>query len=68
MGFNLGVEAGQLAIVIASLALSALLERLTKSTRRGPSSEGRAPLIFGRVALVFVAVLGLYWFVERMSA
>lgn len=67
-GFNLGVEAGQLAIVIASLALFGMLELVGKRTRRGPSMEGRAPRILGRVASILVAALGVYWFVERVSA
>jgi hypothetical protein len=57
LGFNLGVEAGQLVIVAAFLPLAFAL-RHTVVYRR-------VVLLGGSVA---VAILGAVWFVERVLA
>lgn len=55
-GFNLGVEFGQLSVVLALLALVALLRRLKLALPR--------PIVLDGVASGLVG-LGLYWFVSR---
>ena len=57
LGFNLGVEAGQLAVLVVAAPLLVAWRR-------------RAPVVYGRVcvraASVAVAALGLFWLVERV--
>jgi len=59
--FNLGVEAGQLALVAAA----ALLLRLLLGRRRAQDGF-LAPRPLRRWGSAVVAILGLYWFVERV--
>jgi hydrogenase/urease accessory protein HupE len=56
--FNLGVEAGQLLIVVAAIAMFRVL-------RRCPESAGQAALKLGAYA---IGVTASYWFIERLIA
>jgi hydrogenase/urease accessory protein HupE len=56
--FNLGVEAGQLAIVLATAGVLALLRRF---------AAGVAPVAI-RVATYGIGVISAYWFIERTFA
>lgn len=57
LAFNLGVEAGQLLVIAATLAVTALLSRL-----------GRANLERGmRAAAYIVGITGAYWLVDRLT-
>lgn len=64
VGFNLGVEAGQVAVVLLAYPLLAWLNR---AADRSPKPRGRRSLAaHARPALsVIVALVGSYWFVER---
>lgn len=64
VGFNLGVEAGQLAIV----AVCVIALRVTRRAHAGaPETESAlAPAGLRRAAGAIVALLGVYWFVERV--
>jgi hypothetical protein len=59
VGFNLGVEIGQLTLVLAVVAAVALLSRLRLALPR--------PLVVD-VASAFLAAMGLFWFVSRSYA
>ncbi len=66
-GFNLGVEAGQLAVVLAAVAVLALVRRLAP---RGDAPAGDAPrwLTPRPVRLVVsagVTLAGLFWLAQR---
>jgi hypothetical protein len=54
VGFNVGVEIGQLIFVIVALPLLALL------------SKGRGATLTPRIASLAAATIGTYWFVERV--
>ena len=54
VGFNVGVEIGQLAFVIVALPLLTLL------------SQGRGATLTPRLASLAAAAIGTYWFVERV--
>lgn len=56
--FNLGVEAGQLAIVLATAALLALVRRF---------AAGVAPIAI-RTAAYGIGIVSAYWFIERTFA
>jgi hypothetical protein len=56
LGFNLGVEVGQVAVVLTALLLAQLLVRLRLTMPR--------PL-FGDLAAAFLVGEGLFWFVTR---
>jgi hypothetical protein len=56
VGFNVGVEVGQLALVLAVAGLTALLVRLKVAPPR------RLVADFGAA---FLIAMGLYWFVSR---
>jgi hydrogenase/urease accessory protein HupE len=64
VGFNLGIEVGQLAIVAAS----ALVLALVRIPRAAPRGEGLAPPVVRRPVSVAVGVLGLYWLLARTLA
>jgi hydrogenase/urease accessory protein HupE len=93
VGFNLGVEAGQLAVVAAVLSLYSLARVLARGPQRAappdpartgkraeqpavqhaeqrarPRAETIAPRWLASAASIAVAVLGVYWFVERVVA
>ncbi|HLZ99636.1 MAG TPA: HupE/UreJ family protein, partial [Steroidobacteraceae bacterium] len=59
VGFNLGVEIGQLSLVLALTGLAALAVRARLSVPR--------PIVVDAVAAALVAV-GSYWFVSRSYA
>jgi hydrogenase/urease accessory protein HupE len=63
-GFNLGVELGQLALVLACVAVLALVFRRWRRTRADPAS-GLAPPGARTVISAGVALSGFYWFLER---
>lgn len=76
LGFNLGVEVGQLAIVAALVAGLALAGR-TRSARgeeraaRPPERDERAtlaPVALRRLVALVVCALGAWWFVARVGA
>ena len=56
LGFNLGVEAGQLAVIAGAWALLVLVDRATAERGRRPLAEIGSAAICG---------LGLFWFVTR---
>jgi HupE/UreJ protein len=59
VGFNLGVEAGQLALVIGATMLVAALRKLHLALPR--------PIVVD-VASTFLVALGVFWFVSRSYA
>lgn len=59
--FNLGVEIGQLAIVLAATGVLLALDRMLAGPRDVPV---RSPVVVGFGSAV-VGALGAYWFVER---
>ncbi len=59
LGFNLGVEAGQLAVVALALAAAAPLRRLLPAGLLVPAAQGAAAALCG---------LGTFWFVSRAFA
>jgi hypothetical protein len=59
VGFNLGVELGQLTLVLAVVGLVALLSRLRLAPPR--------PMVVD-LASAFLAAMGLFWFVSRSYA
>lgn len=59
VGFNIGVEIGQLAVVLGALAIAAVLTRVRLSVPR--------PL-FTDIAAAFLIGQGLYWFLGRTVA
>jgi hydrogenase/urease accessory protein HupE len=68
-GFNLGVEAGQIAVVAALLGLFALARSAARAERRGEDGPGElVPHGIVRAASLVVAVLGVYGFVERVGS
>lgn len=56
VGFNLGVEAGQISVVLTLVGLGALLAR-TRLERLRP--------LMREVAAAFLVGIGLYWFISR---
>ena len=56
LGFNLGVELGQLTLVLATLGAVALLVRARLGIPR--------PIVVDTLSAALVA-LGMYWFVSR---
>ncbi len=73
VGFNLGVELGQLLFVIP-LALVFLLAQRARSAapapgKEGPGKDGAGQLLVprrvGQALSVLIACAGLYWFAER---
>ena len=69
LGFNLGVELGQLALVSLSLLAIALFFRVRRALRREPSGSERSDGIVSAsvrsVVSIAVALAGFYWFFER---
>lgn len=56
IGFNVGVEIGQIALVLAALALGYAARRLVPLLRRPEPVEALAALL---------VALGLFWFIDR---
>jgi uncharacterized membrane protein YraQ (UPF0718 family) len=56
VAFNLGVEAGQLAVLAAALPFIALARRTAWFQATGV-----------KVASVLIALIGLFWFVTRLA-
>jgi hypothetical protein len=54
VGFNLGVEIGQLVFVVIALPLLILM------------SQGRGAQLTPRLASLAAAAIGTYWFFERV--
>jgi hydrogenase/urease accessory protein HupE len=66
VGFNLGVELGQLAVVLACVALFFLLFlRWHRARRQSADPSGLAPRAFRLAVSAAVALSGFYWFLER---
>jgi hydrogenase/urease accessory protein HupE len=65
VGFNLGVELGQLAFVIACTLLGALVFRRHRREARGHPAAGLAPPRARAAVSAAVALAGFYWFLER---
>jgi hypothetical protein len=59
VGFNLGVEIGQLTLVLGVVAVVALLSRLKLGLPRALVTD---------FAAAFLAAMGLFWFVSRSYA
>jgi hypothetical protein len=62
LGFNLGVEGGQLLVVLVAALLLFLTSRRRSNTGETPAL---APPGLRRAVSVLVAVVALYWFVQR---
>jgi hydrogenase/urease accessory protein HupE len=65
VGFNLGVELGQLAFVLACTALLVVLFRAHRRRARSDEEAGLAPRRVRDVTSAFVALAGFYWFGQR---
>jgi len=55
-GFNVGVEIGQVTVVLTALLLASLLVRIRLAIPRP---------VFGDIAAAFLVGEGLFWFVTR---
>lgn len=62
--FNVGVEVGQIAIVVASLLVFAVVDRVIV---RGPAGPREPDVRFVRAVSGVVLLLGLYWTWERLT-
>jgi HupE/UreJ protein len=65
VGFNLGVELGQLAIVLACVGLFALVFRAHRRRAASEPAAGIVPRGARYAVSVCVALAGFYWFVGR---
>jgi len=65
VGFNLGVEVGQLAFVLACTLLVALLFRAHRRRVRAGEADGLVPRTARTAVSAVVALAGFYWFFER---
>jgi hypothetical protein len=65
-GFNLGVELGQAAIVLAMAPLLAWAAR--QAAARGTSAGRSSALVWERGCSVAIGAAGLYWLVTRLIA
>jgi len=65
VGFNVGVELGQLALVGLCVLVLALLFRAHRRRVRADPSAGIVPLLARNFVSILVALCGFYWFVER---
>jgi hydrogenase/urease accessory protein HupE len=66
LGFNLGVECGQLAIVAASVLLLRAIGR-ARSEGAQAREASLSPAGLRRVTACVVTLLGMWWFVQRVS-
>jgi len=68
VGFNLGVEAGQLMLVVAALALLWIGRRaLRRREAAGEAARALAPRAVRLVASAGVAAAGLFWVAQRAA-
>lgn len=73
LAFNIGVEVGQLAVIVAAFLLL-VLARLASDVARLEDEEAVVrdfPVIYRAVSLVgsiAIAIVGVYWFFERVGA
>ena len=58
LGFNLGIEAAQLAVAAGAVVVAGALHRVL-----GPDSPARA----AQAASVSAALIGMWWFVDRIG-
>jgi hydrogenase/urease accessory protein HupE len=65
VGFNCGVELGQLAFVLACVLLGAWLFRTHRRRVRAGAADGLAPAPVRTGVSIAVALAGFYWFLER---
>ncbi len=65
VGFNLGVEAGQLAVVAPLALVLRLLPDLPRRASPDPGARWLAPAWARSSGSAVIAVLGLYWFAQR---
>lgn len=63
LGFNLGLEAGQVAVLAATLALLAAADRVSRSDVRSSSAAPRGRVIAVSAA---AAIVALAWTVQRV--
>jgi hypothetical protein len=68
LGFNVGVEIGQLAVVVAAVSLIKIAGKMVPATQRRPDRS--AALANGPATLASAALLaaGLAWFLTRASS
>lgn len=65
VGFNVGVELGQLALVSLCLLVLALLFRAHRERVKDGTTVGIVPPFARNFVSLLVALCGFYWFVER---
>ena len=65
MGFNVGVELGQIGVLLVALVLATVLRRLFEA-RRLPEGTYRRFVVLP--ATLAIAATGLFWTVERLLA
>jgi len=67
VGFNLGVEFGQLLVVVPLAFVLAFSRRLSRRFKdeTTPSAANLVPVPMARIASAAIACLGLFWFVQR---
>ncbi|MCH7224907.1 HupE/UreJ family protein [Haloferula sp. A504] len=71
VGFNLGVEAGQVTVLLAAFAVWFVMVAILRAVL--PAKDGREPderaargmKIFSKTASATIALIGLYWTFER---
>lgn len=63
VGFNIGVEIGQLTVAIAAFLALAALTRLTSRAATGDNRLRRAVTLVGSVA---IGAIGAFWTIERL--
>ena len=65
LGFNLGVEAGQLLAVVPVALVLAGARRVINKGDETEGPELLVPRLLGRIISAGIVVVGLYWFAER---
>ncbi|MGB5721910.1 MAG: HupE/UreJ family protein [Woeseiaceae bacterium] len=64
IGFNVGVEIGQLSVIAIAAVLGLALRRFLHDT----AGTGRYRQIVARPASLLISIVGLWWFVSRVLA
>jgi len=64
IGFNIGVEIGQLSVI----AIAALLGMMLRRRLHDPGGAGRYRRNVARPASLLIGITGLWWFVVRITA